>query len=135
MTWKKILLIAGIFVSFIALPLILLSNPMMDFYQNRIDKNPNTGFSKWLQLAMADACYRTMRPERSAAYYYQFLLRYKDDERRPRIMLRYAFSLEDANRNAEAIEVYQQISAEYPDTEVARDAQSGINRIRYMKPK
>lgn len=135
LTWSKILLIAGFFVSLVALPLILLSNPMMDFYQGQIDKNPNTAFAKWLQLAMADACYRTMRPERSSTYYHNFLLKYKDDERRPQVMLRYGLSLEEASRNAEALEIYQKILDEFPETEYAREAQSGINRIRYIKPK
>ncbi len=135
MTWKKILLIAGSVVALIALPMIIVSNPMMDFYQGRIDRNPNSGFSKWLQLTMANVCYKTMRPERSAVCYYKFLERYKDDVRRPWVMLRYGYSLEDANRNAEAIEVYQQVYNEYPESEEGKDALSGISRVRYMKPK
>ena len=135
LTWKKIVLIAGSFVSLIALPLILLSNPMMDYYQGRIDKNPNSGFSKWLQLTMANSCYKTMRPERSAVYYYQYLERYKDDAQRPWVMMRYGLSLEDANRNAEALEVYQQVINDYPDREESKDAAQGMDRIRYVKPR
>ena len=133
MTWKKIVLIAGFFVSLIAVPLILISNPMMDVYQGRIDKNPNSGFSQWLQITMANVCYKTMRPERSAVYYYKFLINYKDDARRPWVMLRYGYSLEDANRNAEAIEVYQQVYNEYPEREEGKDALASINRVRYMR--
>jgi TolA-binding protein len=135
LTWKKIALIAGFFVSLVALPLILLSNPMMDFYQGKIDKNPNSGFSKWLQLNMGNICYKTMRPERAAIYYYNYLERYKDDVQRPWVMLRYGMSLEEANRNAEALQVYQQVVNDYPDREEAKDAIQGQNRIRYWKPK
>jgi len=135
MSWKKILLFVGIFVALLALPMILISSPMMDFYQGRVDKNPNSNFSKWLQLTMANVCYKTMRPERSAVYYYRFLERYRDDERRPWVMLRYGYSLEDANRNAEAIEVYQQVYNEYPEREEGKDALASINRVRYMRPK
>jgi TolA-binding protein len=135
LTWKKIALIDGFFVSLVALPLILLSNPMMDYYQKRIDRNPNSNFSKWLQLNMAHMCYKTMRPERSAVYYYNYLERYKDDVQRPRVMLRYGLSLEEANRTAEALQVYQQVIDDYPHGEEAKDAAQGMDRIRYVKPK
>lgn len=135
LTWKKIALIAGFFVSLVAGPLILLSNPMMDYYQKRIDKNPNSDFSKWLQLTMANMCYKTMRPERSAVYYYNYLERYKDDVQRPWVMLRYGLSLEEASRTAEALQVYQQILDDYPNRDEARDAAQGMDRIRYVKPK
>ncbi len=135
LTWKRIILAAAFFVSLIALPLILISNPMMDFYQARIDSNPNSGFSKWLQLKMAGVCYKTMRPERAATYYYNFLERYPDEANRPWVLLRYGYSLEDAGRSAEALQVYEQIIQDYPDTDEAKDATSGTHRVRYLKPK
>src|ERR1043166_10087164 len=83
-TWKKLLLILGIFMGIILLPVFLLSSMMMQYYQTKIDKDPDTNFHKWLQMATADACYKTMRPELAAEYYRKFRDRYLTDERRPR---------------------------------------------------
>ncbi|HXG62129.1 MAG TPA: tetratricopeptide repeat protein [Planctomycetota bacterium] len=132
--WKKTLGVCIAFVLLVVLPIFLLSNPMMDAYQRKIDRNPNSDFSRWLQLATADACYRTMRAERAADYYRRFLERYREDPRRPYALLRYGMSLEEAGRNADAIAAYEQFLTEYPDRPERADAHAGIERIRYIKP-
>lgn len=133
-SWKKILITLGTFVGIIVLPIYLCSNGMMDYYQKRIDREPNTNFNKWLQIASADVCYKTMRPELSAEYYRRFRDRYKDDPRRPYAFLRYAKSLEDCGRNADAIEEYKRYMEEYPEREDSKEAFNGIDRIKYVKP-
>ena len=133
-TWKKLLAIVLIFVGVIVLPVFLCSNSMMEYYQQRIDKEPNTDFNKSLLMTCADLCYKTMRPELSAEYYRKFRDRYKDDPRRPHAFLRYAKSLEDCGRNADAIEEYRRYMEEYPEREDSKDAFNGIDRIKYVKP-
>ena len=133
-TWKKILFIIALFMAFIVLPIFLCSNGMMEYYQTRIDREPNTNFNKWLQMASADVCYKTMRPELAADYYRKFRDRYLTDERRPYAYLHYAMSLEDCNRNADAIAEYQRYTEDYPDREDKQDALKGIDRIKYVKP-
>jgi tetratricopeptide (TPR) repeat protein len=134
-TWKKLLVICGIFVGLIVLPVWLCSNPMMESYQKRIDRNPNTNFSKWLQMASADVCYKTMRPEMAVDYYRRFYERYKEDPRRPKALLYYAKSLDECNRNADAIKAFEEYIRLYPDREDKKEAVAGIDRIKYMKPK
>jgi tetratricopeptide (TPR) repeat protein len=134
-TMKKIIITTSIFVGLIVLPFILCSNGMMDYYQKRIDRDPNTGFSKWLQIKSADVCYTTMRPERAVDYYRRFLERYPTDERRPHAKLRLGLSLEGAGRNADAIRVFEEYMTEYPDREDRQDAANSIDRIKYVKPK
>ncbi len=125
-----------IFVSFaIAIPSLilvtafLLSSPTMDLLQSRIDKNPDPEFSRWLQLTTADLCASTWRPELAAPRYRTFYERYKTDLRRAHSLLSYALALEDAGRNADAIDIYRKYLAEYPDHEETGKAEIGINRI------
>jgi len=132
-TWKKTLAVCVVFLVLAVLPLFLLSNPMMDYYQRRIDRDPDRPSSCWLQLKTADVCSATMRPERAAEYYRRFLMRYRQDVRRPYALLRYGMSLEEAGRNADAIIVYEQILIEYPDREERDRAAAGIDRIKYVK--
>lgn len=133
-TWKKLALIIGIFMFIIVLPVFLCSTMMMGTYQGWIDKEPNTNFHKWLQLTSADVCYKTMRPEMAAEYYRKFRDIYKDDERRPYAYLRYAQALEECNRNADSIAEYERYMQEYPDRDDKKEAEKGIDRIKYMKP-
>lgn len=133
-SWKKTLGACVAFILLVVLPIFLVSNPMMDDYQRRIDRNPNSDFSRWLQFASANVCYRTLRPERAAEYYRRFLERYREDPRRPLALLRYGQSLEEAGRNSDAIAVYEQFLTEYPDLPERAEAQAGIERIRYIKP-
>ena len=110
-------------------PVFLLSTPMMTWYQRRIDRDPDTERSKWLQLASADWCSRTWRPEMAATGYRRFYERYRQDVRRPLALLRYAQSLEDAGRTADAVDVYKKYLLEYSDVEGQQEAHLGINRI------
>lgn len=129
-SWKKILLLGGALLGIIVLPLFLFSNPMVDYYARRADENPGSGLNKWLLMASADVCYKTMRPEKSADFYYKFMEKYPEDPRRPQVFLRYAMSLEDANRRKEAEAMYLRYIEEYPDREDKAQAESGLVRIR-----
>lgn len=133
-SWKKILLLCGVVIGIIVLPLFLFSNPMVDYYARRAEADPESGLNKWLLMASADICYKTSRPEKSAEFYYKFMEKYPADPRRPRVFMRYAQSLEDANRNKEAEAMYLRYMEEYPDREDKSEAESGLHRIRYTKP-
>ena len=131
-TWKRALLFAVLFLSFVVLPVGLASTGMMEYYQARIDQNPDTPFHQWLQMAMADVCYRTMRPEMAAGYYRRFWERYPKYERRPVAYLRYALALADSGRNADAVAAFQKYMDDYPDREDRKVAAAGIERIRFV---
>lgn len=133
-TWKRLLLIMSFFLLLVVLPVSLLSNGMMEHCQSTIDREPNTPFNRWLQLATADACYRTFRPGMAADYYRRFWERYPTDERRPYAWLRYAQSLEDSARSADAISAYQKYINDYPDREDKNQAAAGIERIKFVRP-
>jgi tetratricopeptide (TPR) repeat protein len=133
-TWKKVLLVSILFLAFVVLPIGLLSTGMMEHYQERIDRNPDTDFNKWLQMATADACSKTMRPEMAADYYRRFWERYPKDERRPVAYLHYAVALADSGRNADAIAAFQKYMDDYPEREDRKVAVAGIERIRFVKP-
>lgn len=128
------LLFGGIAIGIILLPFLSVSNPMMGYYHSRIDKNPTTDFNKWLHLWTAGVCYKTMRPEKAADYYYKYLERFPEDPQRPFLMFRYASSLDDANRNADAIKAYQVFMEEYPEDPNRQSADNSVTRIRYQKP-
>ena len=115
--------------SLILITAFLLSSPTMDLLQSRIDKNPDPEFSRWLQLTTADLCASTWRPELAAPRYRTFYERYKTDLRRAHALFCYAQALEDAGRNADAIDIYRKYLAEYPDHEEKAEAEIGINRI------
>jgi len=132
-TWKKVLALSGSFLVFIVLPVILGSSSMMSCYQARIDRNPGSDFNKWLQMASGDVCYGTLRPEMAADSYRRFRDNYPKDERRPKAALRYAQSLEECHRNADAVAEYQRYLDQYPDREDKQEALAGIDRIRYGK--
>lgn len=112
-----------------ALAVFLLSNPMMDWYQKRIDTNPKTGFAKWLQLASADACRMTLRRERAILGYRTFLERYPEDDRRPMVLLIYAETLEASGRDEDARSMYDAFLVQYPEHESQARADSGLNRL------
>jgi len=124
---KISLLIAVPLLVFI--PVLLLSTPMMDWYQKRIDRNPDAESSRWLQMTSADWLSRTWRPEMAATGYRRFYERYTRDIRRSDALLRYAQALEDCGRNADAIDQYKKYVIEYPDLDGRKEAEIGINRI------
>lgn len=139
MSWKKTLAFIGVFIALLTTPLVLVSNPMMDVYQERIDKEPKTSFNRWLQLKTASICYKTMRPERSADGYRKFMTNFPDDPEYPHAWLRYAQSLEECHKNAEAEEQYvlmYEVWEEKPEwAELREEARRGILRVRYQKRK
>jgi hypothetical protein len=136
MPLKRKLLVAALIALpiLILLPTFLLSTPMMDCYQGIIDRDPNSERSKWLQMTSADWCSRTWRPELAATGYRRYYERYTNDIRRSYALLRYAQSLEDAGRSADARDVYRKYLTEYPDLDGRQDAQIGINRIENCRP-
>ena len=132
---RKIFIGLGIAVPILlVLPTVLLSSPMMDYYQRRIDRDPDPESSRWLQMTTADWCARTWRPEMAATGYRRFYERYRGDIRRAHALLRYAQSLEEAGRTADARDIYAKYVTEYSDLEGAQDARIGINRIEKCRP-
>ena len=128
---RKVLVVALIALPILVLvPAFLLSTPVMDFYQRRIDRDPDSDSSKWLQMTSADWLSRTWRPEMAATGYRRYYERYKNDVRRSHALLRYAQTLEEAGRHADAIDMYEKYLLEYPDLDGCHDAQIGINRIK-----
>lgn len=127
---RKLLLAAGILVPLLLLlTAFLLSTPMMDWAQKTIDRDPETDFSKDLQMLTADVCLSTWRPEQAAPRYRYFYERYTKDLRRAHALLRYAMCLEEAGRMADAIDIYRKYLAEYPSHEERNEAVIGMNRI------
>jgi len=115
----------------IVTPVVLLSTPMMDYYQKRIDYDPESESSRSLQLSSADWCSKTWRPEMAATGYRRFYERYTRDLRREYALLRYAQSLEECGRTADAKDTYGKYLVEYPDLHGAAEARIGINRIKF----
>jgi tetratricopeptide (TPR) repeat protein len=132
-TCKKSLIALLVLLVVVALPVLLLSNPMMAVYQKRIEGNPTSGFSRWLQISSANVCSSTWRPERAAHGYQRFLELYPEDERRPFVLLRLAVSLEAAGRSADAIARYEQFLIEYPDRPERDEVRTGLARIRFVR--
>jgi hypothetical protein len=136
MTLKRKLLV-GVLIALpllVLVPSFLLSTPMMGTYQRLIDRDPDSERSKWLQMTSADWCSRTWRPEMAATGYRLYYERYKHDIRRSYALLRYAQSLEDAGKTADARDVYRKYLTEYPDLDGRQEAQIGINRIENCRP-
>ena len=140
-TWKKMALIMTVVLGPFVLGMILLSNPMMDKYYERVKADPKNEKSdwidhKWLLMTTADTCYKTMREEKSALYYYEYMRLYPEDKiNRPHALLRYGHALNESNNNKDAIQVYLQFCEEYPDrTKDVESATAGIRHIRYIKP-
>lgn len=133
MALKRKILVALLILAPLALvlPVALLSTPTMDAVQRRIDRNPDADSSKWLQITSADWLARTWRPEMAATGYRRFYERYTSDVRRAYALLRYAQTLEDCGRTADAKDIYEKYIVEYPDLEGAHDAKIGINRIKF----
>lgn len=133
MSLKRKILIALLVAApiLIVVPVVLLSTPMMDRYQRRVDREPHAESSKWLQLTSADWCARTWRPEMAATGYRRFYERYTHDVRRAYALLRYAQTLEECGRTADAKDIYEKYVAEYPDLDGTREAKLGINRIKF----
>jgi hypothetical protein len=132
---RKVLIVLCIVLPLVlVLPTVLLSSPMMDVYQRRIDADPHSNFSRWLQMTTADWCARTWRPEMAATGYRLYYERYSGDIRRSHALLRYGQSLEEAGRSADALDSYQKYLTEYPDLDGAHEARIGINRIEKCRP-
>jgi len=132
---KKLFIGVAIAVPIVlVLPTILLSSPMMDYYQRRMDRDPHSETSRWLQMTTADWCSRTWRPEMAATGYRLYYERYPRDIRRAHALLRYAQSLEEAGRTADAMDIYAKYVTEYPDLDGAHEARIGINRIEKCRP-
>lgn len=128
---RKLLLAAAIALpSLLVLTVFLLSSPVLAWTQKRIDRNPSSDFSRELQMVTADICLMTWRPEDAATRYRLYYERYTKDVHRAHALLRYAVSLEDAGRTADALDIYAKYLAEYPDHEEKAEAEFGVNRIR-----
>ncbi len=132
MTLKRKLGIAAMVAVFlfILLPALVVSSPVLDYIQRRIDQNPEPPSSRRQQLAIAEISFETFRPERAATGFRLFYERYTTDERRAYALLRYAQSLEAAGRTVDAKEIYRKYMNEYPHLDGKRDAALGINRIQ-----
>ena len=132
MTLKRKLALTAAFAAptLLLLAMLLLSSPMMDWYQKRIDQAPQTDFHRGMQMLTADVCLATWRPEMAAPRYRFYYERYTKDLQRAHALLCYAQSLEDAGRNADAIDIYNKYLSEYPDHEEKAEAQIGMNRIK-----
>jgi len=127
---RKLLLTAAIGIPMLLLlTTFLLSSPTMDWCQKRIDQDPGSDFSRDLEMFTADLCLATWRPEMAATRYRLYYERYTKDLRRAHALLSYAQALEDAGRNADAIDIYRKYLAEYPDHEEKAEAEIGMNRI------
>lgn len=140
-SWKKLFLSFGIVVGPVVLAGVLLSTPMMDTYYRWVKEDPENTKSdwidhRWLLLEAADTCYKTMRPEKAAFYYYEYMRLYpKDKRRRPYVLLQYGHALNEANENKKALVVYRMFREEYPGrTAECKEAKDGINHILYFKP-
>jgi len=127
---RKLLLTAAFGIpGLVLLVAFLLSTPVMEWTQRRIDRNPGSSSSRDLEMFTADVCLATWRPELAATRYRLYYERYSKDVRRAHALLCYAQALEDAGRNADAIDIYRKYLAEYPDHEEKAEAEIGINRI------
>jgi TolA-binding protein len=129
---RKLLLAAAVALpTLILLTAVFLSTPTMEWLQKRIDREPQSDFSRDLQMWTADVCLATWRPEEAAPRYRLYYERYTKDLRRAHALLRYAIALEDAGRNADAIDIYTKYLAQYPDHEERTEAEIGVNRIKH----
>ena len=139
--WKKMVALVTVVIGPFVLALILLSNGMMDTYYGWVKDDPRNEKSdwidhKWLLMATADTCYKTMREEKSALYYYEYMRLYPEDkENRPHALLRYGHALNESNKNKDALKVYRAFMEEYPEREEdCEAARQGIIHINYFKP-
>jgi hypothetical protein len=135
-TGKKLGILAGVALGLVILPVLLLCNGAMNAYQARIDGNPGSGFNRWLQLATADACAKTWRPEMAAERYRKFMEHYPSHERRPYALLQLARALEEGGRTVDARKTYARFMEEYPDRpEDRRECEVAIDRITHTPTK
>ena len=128
---------AAAWIALAAVALLLLvflvSNGMMAVYQARFETRTNSPFHRWLQLATADLCRSTWRPEMAADRYRTFVQACPEDERRRYALFRFAEALEASEKTSDAVAVYQRFLKEYPDGEDAQQARSAVDRLRHMK--
>lgn len=113
-----------------ALGVFLASNPMIDVYLARADRDPGSDASKSALLRVGALCSATGRPERAALAYRRFYDRSPGDARRPVALYELASALEEAGRTAEAADLYEKFILEYPLRQELEDARRGLNRLR-----
>ena len=141
LTWKKIALILALTIGPFIVALVLLSTPMMDTYYGWVKEDPKNEKSdwidhRWLLMATADTCYNTMREEKAAVFYFEYLRLYPEDkENRPHVLLRYGHSLNQCNENRDALIVYSRFMEEYPERDQdCEAARMGMFNITHYKP-
>lgn len=128
---RKGLLVAALaLIPLGALAVFLGSNPMIDVYIARADRDPESEASKASLLRIADLCSATGRPERAAVAYRRFYDRCPGDARRPVSLFQLAAALEESGRTAEAADLYEKFILEYPLREELEEARRGLNRLR-----
>lgn len=134
-TGKRITILASAVILLGVIPLLMLSNGAMTWYQARIDRAPDSGFHRWLQMASADACRKTWRPELASLRYRRYMELYPADEARPVALFYLARSLEEAGRIVDARKTYERFIEEYPDRAEKADCEVAIVRIKYPRGK
>jgi len=133
MTLKKIILVIFLFVLLVALPIVLVTDRTMEFYQELIDSNPRGSLANWAQLRIAGIYFHTMRPLQASRAYKKFLDNYPEDPSRKDALYYYAASLDEADKDEDSIEAFSMFLELYPDDKRAKDAQYSITRIKYIK--
>jgi tetratricopeptide (TPR) repeat protein len=118
----------GVLIALLFLAIFGLSNPAMDAALAHADRNPDSGAG--LLWNVAGVCRSTWRPLRAAAAYRRIYERHPGDAERPLALLRLAQCLEDAGRNAEALDLYEKFLLEYPLRPERPEAEFGRNRLR-----
>jgi len=133
-TWKKILAICIACVVLILGPVfILFSNTVPDYCQARIDKNPTDPNSKWLQMKIAELCFKTWRYEKAEKAYYTYYERYVEDPEREYALYRWCLCREETQSSRDAIKAFEWFLEQYPEGKHSQDAKDGIVRIKYHK--
>jgi len=135
LTGKRITILASGVILLGVIPLLMLSNGAMAWYQSRIERAPQSGFNRWLQIASADACLKTWRPELASVRYRRFMELYPADEGRPYALFRLARSLEEAGRIVDARKTYERFIEEYPDRAEKADCEVAIVRMKFPQGK
>ena len=130
---KKMALFVILFVALIALPMILLSDGCMAYYQSLVDENPNGSMARWAQLRIAGTYLSTLRSEQAIEGYKKFLERYPDDPRREWTHYRYCISMDEGGKKQDAIDALQYFLEQYPDSEYKLDVQGMLGRLKYVQ--
>lgn len=142
---KKVIIYLIVIGSIIGLPTFGVSNTAMDFYQDYCNTHKDGDFSKWLHLKVGRVCKLTLfygRDRRSSTAFKTYCEAYPDDPERSKIMYEWALAVEaEGNvdrgdrrdeRLKEAIDVLDDLIAQYPNTEMAEKAEQDKGRILHM---